>query len=155
MVAGLKPYESGRRTQSEDPYMWILLISDNSNFWSPLQSKAFIWIYYWASTFKSFDSLSSTDKYLTNKQKENFWERESTTSVGCCFHVDSILSEVKISVKLILVQPSTLLQRPWAPPCWNNPLQSIHPKAGPPKLPPGFLHWKKWGHLAFPQSSKC
>ena len=84
----------------------------NSNFWSPLQSKAFIWIYYWASTFKSFDSFSSTDKYLTNKQKENFRERESTTSVGCCFHVDSIFVW---SQNLSKVDPGPTIHSPPTP----------------------------------------
>ena len=92
------------------------------------------------------------------------------------------LAPVVWNQNLIRVDPglATLLQRPWAPPCWNLLLRSTHPKAGSLSCPltsstfsPGHQHEvhsiserlprakltrsdrKKWGHQAFSQSSRC
>ena len=107
----------------------------NSNFWSQLQSKAFIWIYYWrALSNHSIPFQALTNIWQINKKKTSEKVKVRRPLVAA-FILTPKLCEVKISAKLILVRPSTLLQRPWAPPCWNNPLQSTHSKAGPLSYP--------------------
>ena len=98
--------------------------------------RIFIWIDYWASTFKSYYSLSSTEKHRTNKQKGNIWESESRRPLIVAFILTSML--YIWSQNLSWVDPVWTIHSPtkWTKTWWKNPLFSpLTPMAGPQNNP--------------------